>query len=178
MCHLAGAIRAPRGERSGMNRRPIVTLFLALVPAFGALAGAPALADPPAGVTYLGDPAASISAGVALPAGTAMLWLSGTPPGAPLGDMKLQSESILAKLDTALRAQGMSLRNVVYLRVYLVADKTTAKVDYKGWFDAYAESFGTAANPAKPARSTIAVASLVNPEWLIEIEAFAAYPKK
>jgi enamine deaminase RidA (YjgF/YER057c/UK114 family) len=62
--------------------------------------------------------------------------------------------------------------------VYLVADKATGKVDYKGWFDAYAESFGNAANPVKPARSTIAVAGLVQPDWLIEIEAFAAYPKR
>jgi enamine deaminase RidA (YjgF/YER057c/UK114 family) len=138
----------------------------------------PAAADAPLGVTYTGDAAASISVGVALPAGTSMYWMSGTPPAAPYGDMKSQSASILKKLDTGLRAQGLSLANVVYLRVYLVADKGTGKVDYKGWFDAYAEAFGNAANPVKPARSTIAVAGLVQPEWLIEIEAFAAYPKK
>jgi enamine deaminase RidA (YjgF/YER057c/UK114 family) len=138
----------------------------------------PAAADAPAAVTFTGDPAASISSGVALPAGTSLYWMSGTPPGAPLGDMKSQSESILKKLDAGLHAQGLSLANVVYLRVYLVADKASGKVDFKGWFDAYAESFGTAANPVKPARSTIAVAGLVQPDWLIEIEAFAAYPKR
>jgi hypothetical protein len=36
--------------------------------------------------------------------------------------------------------------------------------------------FGTAANPTKTARSTIGVAALVNPLYLIEIEAFAVYP--
>jgi enamine deaminase RidA (YjgF/YER057c/UK114 family) len=157
-----------------MKRLITFALTLAVI----ALAALPAAADAPPGMTFTGDPAASISAGVALPAGTAMFWMSGTPPSAPYGDMKSQSESILGKIDAALHAQGLSLRNVVYLRVYLVADKATAKVDYKGWFDAYAESFGTAANPTKPARSTIAVGSLVGPEWLIEIEAFAAYPKK
>jgi enamine deaminase RidA (YjgF/YER057c/UK114 family) len=151
--------------------------FLAVL-ALCAAAALPANADAPGTLTYTGDPAASISSGVVLPAGTAMYWISGTPPGAPFGDMKSQSESILKKLDTTLRAQGLSLANVAYLRVYLVADKATGKVDYKGWFDAYAESFGTAANPTKPARSTIAVAGLVQPDWLIEIEAFAAFPKK
>jgi enamine deaminase RidA (YjgF/YER057c/UK114 family) len=37
--------------------------------------------------------------------------------------------------------------------------------------------FGTAANPTKPARSTVGVSALVNPDWLIEIEAFAVFPK-
>jgi enamine deaminase RidA (YjgF/YER057c/UK114 family) len=151
--------------------------FALLLPLF-AFAPTRARADAPAAITYTGDPASAISAGVALPSGTAVYWMSGTPPSAPYGDMKAQSESILKKIDAALHAQGLTLGNVVYLRVYLVADKATAKVDYKGWFDAYAESFGTVANPTKPARSTVAVSSLVSPDWLIEIEAFAAYPKR
>lgn len=154
-----------------------IASFLALL-ALVAATALPAFADAPAGVTFSGDAASSISSGVALPAGTPVFWMSGTPPSAPFGDMKSQSQSILKKLDTGLRAQGLSLANVVYLRVYLVADKATGKVDYKGWFDAYAEAFGNATNATKPARSTVAVAGLVQPEWLIEIEAFAAYPKK
>jgi enamine deaminase RidA (YjgF/YER057c/UK114 family) len=50
------------------------------------------------------------------------------------------------------------------------------KCDYKGWFEAYAQFFGTKENPIKPARSTVGVASLVNPDWLIEIEAVAVCP--
>lgn len=152
-----------------------------VLPALFALFGAmtfPAAADAPATVTYTGDAAASISSGVALPAGTAVYWMSGTPPSAPLSDTKSQSQGILKKPDAGLRAQGLSLSNVVYLRVYHVADKTTGKVDYKGWFDAYAEAFGTTGDPTKPARSTLAVAGLVQPDCLIEIEAFAAYPKR
>ncbi len=91
--------------------------------------------------------------------------------------MKSQSESILKKIDAQLKEQGWSLRDVVYLTVFLVPDKT-GKVDYQGWFDAYAESFGTAANPTKPARATLAVAGLVNASWLIEISAVAAFSKK
>ena len=125
--------------------------FLIFSVAYAATA-LPAAADAPAAVTFTGEATASISSGVALPAGTSVYWMSGTPPSAPFGDMKSQSESILKKLDAGLHAQGLSLANVVYLRVYLVADKATGKVDYKGWFDAYAESFGTVANPTKPAR--------------------------
>ena len=32
-------------------------------------------------------------------------------------------------------------------------------------------------NPTKPARSTVGVAALVVPDWLIEIEAFAVFPE-
>lgn len=49
-------------------------------------------------------------------------------------------------------------------------------VDFQGWFDAYAQFFNTATTP-KVARSTVAVAGLVDPDWLIEIEAVAVYPK-
>jgi enamine deaminase RidA (YjgF/YER057c/UK114 family) len=39
---------------------------------------------------------------------------------------------------------------------------------------AYSERFGTAAQPNKPARSTMEVAGLVDPGWLVEIEVTAA----
>ena len=65
---------------------------------------------------------------------------------------------------------------VVYPRAYLVADPAKGAIDTDGWNAAYREVFGTAANPTKPARSTVGVSALVNPLWLIEIEAFAVYP--
>lgn len=138
----------------------------------------PGRADPPAGVTFTGAPNAPISSGVALPVGASGFWVSGTPPSPPYGDTKEQAESALRNIETVLRPQGLTLRDVVYLRVYLVSDKKKGAVDFKGWFDAYGEFFGTTANPTKTARSTLAVAGLVLPEWLIEIEAFAVYPKK
>lgn len=135
-----------------------------------------ARAEAPTAVTFTGDPRSSIASGVAIPANSAFFWVSGTPPSAPFGDMKSQAQSVLRNIGTTLQTQGLTLRDVVYLRVYVVADRTTGKIDYQGWFDAYAEAFGTAANPTKTARSTVAVAGLVRPEWLIEIEAFAVYP--
>ena len=72
----------------------------------------------------------------------------------------------------------LTLSDVTYLRVYLVADPALDnRVDYEGWFNAYAQFFNNEANPTKVARSTVAVAGLVDPGWLIEIEAVAVYPK-
>ncbi len=67
---------------------------------------------------------------------------------------------------------------MVYLRAYLVADPVLDnRVDFQGWFDAYAQFFNNENNPTKVARSTVAVAGLADPGWLIEIEAVAVYPK-
>jgi enamine deaminase RidA (YjgF/YER057c/UK114 family) len=70
------------------------------------------------------------------------------------------------------------MKDVVYLRCYLVADPATGKLDVDGWNAAYREFFGTAANPTKPARATVGVAALVVPLWLVEVEAFAVFPAK
>jgi enamine deaminase RidA (YjgF/YER057c/UK114 family) len=77
-----------------------------------------------------------------------------------------------------LKEKGLSLKDVIYLRVYVVPDPQKGnKPDFEGWFAAYADFFNNAANPTKTARSTISVPALVNADWLIEIEAVAAYPK-
>jgi enamine deaminase RidA (YjgF/YER057c/UK114 family) len=142
---------------------------------------------PPAAVTFYGSPSSPISGGVVIPAGAAFVWTSGTVPptvnpGAPagdrarFGDTKTQAAGILKAFETQLAAQGLTMADVVYLRAYLVADPAKGGIDTDGWNAAYREVFGTAANPIKPARSTVGVAALVNPLWLIEVEAFAVYP--
>ena len=83
----------------------------------------------------------------------------------------------MTRFQTLLADGGLSLEDVVYLRVYLVSDPVLGKVDYQGWFDAYAEFFNKD-NVPKVARSTLAVAGLVDSGWLVEIEAVAVYPKK
>lgn len=147
-----------------------------------------ARAEPPAEVNFSGAAESPISSDVALPAGRALYFTSGTVPPVldvkaavgsreHYGDTQTQGVGTLKKIEELLRARGLSMRDVIYLRVYLTADKEKGGAfDYKGWFDAYAQFFGTKENPTKPARSTMGVAGLVNPEWLIEIEAVAAYP--
>ena len=148
-----------------------------------------ARAEAPAEVRFTGDPSWPIASGVALPAGRAVFWTSGTVPaqlnkdGASVheryGDTYAQAVSCLTNIQGVLKEQGLTLRDVVYLRVYLVPDAARGgKPDYAGWFKAYGEHFNNARNPVKTARSTVGVQSLVNPDWLIEIEAFAVYPAK
>ncbi len=147
-----------------------------------------ASAQSPMNVTFTGSARSPISSNVAVPAGKGYLWTSGTVPAvadtsapagsaARFGDTKAQGISILRNIEAQLKEKGLTMKDVIYLRVYVVADKNKGNTfDYQGWFDAYAQFFGTPANPAKPARSTVGVAGLVNADWLIEIEAFAVYP--
>jgi enamine deaminase RidA (YjgF/YER057c/UK114 family) len=142
----------------------------------------------PDNVDFKGRARSNISESVAIPANTAFVWTSGTgpsvadtsaPAGSPAryGDMKTQSASALRNVEAALKERGLSLKDVVYLRAYLVPESGGA-VDSRGWNEAYGQFFNTAENPVKPARSTVAVAALVVPAWLVEIEAFAVYPKR
>ena len=142
----------------------------------------------PQKITFYGSVQSSISSSVAVPAKQAYLWTSGTVPPVTnpdatvgtrdrYGDTKTQATGIIKQIDTVLKQAGLSLADVIYLRAYLVADSALDnKVDFQGWFDAYAQFFNTATTP-KVARSSVAVAGLVDPGWLIEIEAFAVYPK-
>jgi len=140
-------------------------------------------------VTFYGNPASPISAGAVIPGGAAQVWVSGTtppvlkadaPPGSPAryGDTRTQAAGILKNIETQLKAQNLTMKDVVYLRAYLVPDPAKGgKIDTAGWNAAYTEVFGTAANPTKTARSTVGVVALVNADFLIEIEAFAVVPK-
>ncbi len=142
----------------------------------------------PERITFYGSVQSSISSAVAVPGDQAYLWTSGTVPpvinsDAPLhsrdsyGDTKTQAIGIIQQLETVLGQAGLSLADVIYLRAYLVADPAlNNQIDFEGWFNAYAQFFNTRKTP-KVARSSVAVAGLVDPGWLIEIEAFAVYPK-
>jgi enamine deaminase RidA (YjgF/YER057c/UK114 family) len=155
-------------------------------------AATPTPAPIPEAITFMPAAAANspISAAVAVPAGQTLLLTSGTvppvadekaPAGSPdrFGDTKTQAIGALRNIESQLKKAGLGLKDVIYLRVYITADKTKGwHFDYPGWFEAYGQFFGTAENPVKPARSTVGVASLVNPDWLVEIEAVAAYPNK
>lgn len=153
------------------------------------LAAALARAEAPTSVSFTGDAGWSIASGVALPAGRAHFWTSGTVPdlikkdGATVyeryGDTYTQSVSVLRNIAQVLAEKGLTLKDVVYLRVYLTPDAAAGgKPDFAGWFKAYGEFFNNPANPAKTARSTMAVAALVSPDWLVEIEAFAVFPER
>lgn len=133
-----------------------------------------------------GQTPSPILAGVVVPPGTSLFYLSGQVPLAAdktkppesieaYGDTKTQAISVFTKIKGLLADQGLGLGDVVKLTVYLVGDpKNGGKLDFKGFSDAYAQFFGTTAQPNIVARTTVQVAALANPGFLIEVEATAA----
>jgi enamine deaminase RidA (YjgF/YER057c/UK114 family) len=171
-------------------RRLLLLAMILFLPAAAAAQPPPVTAPSgPSQVTFYGSPQSAIASGVVIPADRAFVWTSGTTPSAAkadapagsrerYGDTRTQAASILRTIATQLKAQGLSMKDVVYLRAYLVPDPTKEnKMDQAGWSAAYGEVFGTAENPTKPARSSVGVSQLVNADFLIEIEAFAVFPK-
>ena len=148
-----------------------------------ALSGAAAAQE----VQRRGAPDAPISASVELPQWSRLVYVSGTVPdpvdaGAPpgsaqrYGDTAAQTRSVLRKIAAQLASHGLGLGDVVMMRVFLVAPPGEARMDFAGMMTAYREVFGTEAQPMRPARSTMQVAGLVDPGWLVEIEVTAATP--
>jgi len=145
----------------------------------------PAIAS--AEVTRLAGPAQSpILAGVTVPAGTTLVLLSGQVPPAldptkaadaidTYGDTRTQATGVFRKIEALLRQQGLGLKDVIKLTVFLVGDpKNGGTLDFKGFSEAYGQFFGTADQPNKVARSVVQVSALANPGFLVEIEATAA----
>jgi 2-iminobutanoate/2-iminopropanoate deaminase len=83
--------------------------------------------------------------------------------GAVVGDVKAQTERILANLRAVLRASGLTTANVVKTTVYL-----TDLADYPAMNEVYATFFTT----APPARATVQVVALPKGAR-VEIEAIA-----
>jgi enamine deaminase RidA (YjgF/YER057c/UK114 family) len=129
-----------------------------------------------------------ISAAVEVPAGKSTVYLSGMVPvaadaAAPrdsiaaYGDTKTQTISVLNVIKTQLEALGLGMGDVVKMQVFLVGDpKQGGKLDFAGFMQGYSEFFGTKDQPNLPARSTMQVAALVNPGFLVEIEVTAVRP--
>jgi len=153
----------------------ICGIFAAGLAVSGAMAEAP---------KRIGPEASPISASVSVPPGGRLVYISGTVPDAVdpkapegsvarFGDTEAQTRSVLRKVEAGLKEQGLGLGDVVMMRVFLVAPPGQ-RMDFAGMMKAYREFFGTAAQPNKPARSTMQVAGLVDPGWLVEIEVTAA----
>ena len=154
------------------------SLFFLLLAALGA----PAAAQD---IRRVGAPGAAISASVEVPAGSRLIYVSGSVPdvadaGAPAGsvqrygDTATQARSVFRRIEAQLAQHGLGLSDVVMMRVFLVAPPGQGRMDFAGMMTAYREFFGTAEQPGKPARSTMQVAGLVDPGWLVEIEVTAA----
>lgn len=137
-------------------------------------------------VVHQGPAESAIATLTAVPPGYGMVYVSGmVPPAidpkapagstAMYGDTQTQTLGVLKRLSDALQTRGLTFSDVVMMRVYLVGDPAKGgKMDFDGMMAAYKQFFGTAAQPNKPARVTVQVASLVGPGMLVEIEVQAA----
>ena len=94
-------------------------------------------------------------------AGSAPIMADGSDPPP---DAYGQTKRCLEIVADALRQAGSSLEDVVRTRVYLT-DATA--------FDGFAKAHGEAFPEVRPANTTVVVAALLDPRWLLEIEAEA-----
>ncbi|MEO1347300.1 MAG: Rid family hydrolase [Cyanobacteria bacterium J06635_15] len=139
-------------------------------------------ATPPDSVTFFDNPDLQISNGVAVPRDTSYFFTSGLTPR-PLSDGTYepstfdQSVDVLSRIEALLAEEALSMSDVIAMNVYLTADPETGEVDYQSWFDAYGQFFDNEENPVKTARTVVAVADLIDPDWRVEASAIAVYPR-
>ena len=129
-----------------------------------------------------------IAAAVEIPAGKTTVYVSGMVPRvtneqaprnsiASFGDTRTQTVSVLQAIEQALQRIDLALKDVVKMQVFLVADPAKEnRMDFAGFMEGYTQFFGIAQQPNLPSRSVMAVAGLVNPGWLVEIEVTAVRP--
>ena len=84
--------------------------------------------------------------------------------GEPPPDAYGQAKRCIEIVERALLEAGSSLADVVRTRVYLVRLED---------FEAVGRAHGEAFSAIRPANTTVVVAALVDPRWLVEIEADA-----
>lgn len=138
-------------------------------------------------VRHSSSPPGMILQGVTIPAGAETLILSGQLPSAidvsakptsveSFGDTKTQTISTLNKIKGILASHGYAMSDVVKMTVFVTADpkRGDGKMDFAGMNEGYRMFFGTAENPNVVARSTVQVAALAGPYYLVEIEVMAA----
>src|SRR3954470_789006 len=92
------------------------------------------------------------------------------------GDVKSQTVGVLNRIKGILEGLGLGMGDVVKMQVFLVHD-ARGPMDFKAFMEGYTQFFGDA-QPNLPARTTVGVASLANPGFLVEIEVIAAKDAK
>ncbi|PTQ07783.1 endonuclease [Sphingomonas oleivorans] len=146
-------------------------------------------ASPAQIVKHANTPPALILQGVTVPAGAETLYLSGqlASPIDPtkkssdiksfedLGDTKTQTISTLNKIKGILASKGYTMADIIKMTVFVAAAPGfDGKMDFKGMNEGFSQFFNTAENPTTVARSTVQVANLAGPYFLVEIEVTAA----
>lgn len=95
--------------------------------------------------------------------------VSGTGPvGADTADPATQTEQCLMLIASILKEAGSSIEHVVRTRVYL-----TRLEDWEEIGRIHGKYFSI----VRPAATMVVIASLLNPDWRVEIEAEAVIPE-
>ncbi|WP_310498691.1 Rid family hydrolase [Sandarakinorhabdus sp.] len=151
--------------------------------ALSCVVAAPAMAAPKANVQKItSTPPGRILVGAKVAAKAETFYLSGqlaSPVDASqpseYGDTKTQTISTLKKIKAALEANGYKMADIVRMDAYLTAAPNMAgKMDFAGFNAGFAEFFGTAENPTTVSRTTMQVAALAGPQFLVELTVIAA----
>ena len=152
-------------------------LSLALASALLLPAAASAAPDP---IIRMGAPESPIASLTLVPAGYDLAFVSGATPGAqgqakPVGT-EAQTMDVLTKIAALLKAQNMTMGDVVVMRVFLGVDPDKGgHADRAGMNAAFKTFFGTPEQPNKPARTTVAVTDMAVGSF-VEIDAIGARP--
>ena len=159
-----------------------------LLAAFAITAALPAAANDVVRHKYPGSDF-PIAMAVEVPAGKKLVFVSGSGPAvadksakpdspAAYGDTQAQTLSVLEQIDANLKKIGLTMKDVVKMQVFLVGDPAKeGRMDFAGFMQGYRKHFGTPEQPNLPARTTVQVAALPNPGWLVEIEVTAVAPQ-
>jgi enamine deaminase RidA (YjgF/YER057c/UK114 family) len=86
------------------------------------------------------------------------------------GDIKQQTEQVLANLKSALKAGGAELDHIVKWNVYVVQGQNIQPA-----FEAFQQFWGR--RPEPPAITFVFVSGLGNPDFLVEMDAIAVVPQ-
>lgn len=107
--------------------------------------------------------------GVEVAAGARTLHVSGqigmAPDGSLATDFDGQCRQAIQNLEAVLKSAGMTVKDVVKLSFFL-----TRREDMAALVDVRKDLF----NGVRPAITTVFIAGLVSPDWLVEVEAIAA----
>jgi 2-iminobutanoate/2-iminopropanoate deaminase len=132
-------------------------------------------------VEKVGTPGGRILTAAKVKAGATTVYLSGnlaspaTAGGSDYGDTKAQTISTLKKIKDLLAAHGMTMADIVRMDAYLVAAPgMEGKMDFAGFNAGFAEFFNNAENPTTTTRTTMQVAALAGPQFLVELTVIAA----
>lgn len=152
---------------------------LAAALSLAALAAATATTASAADITRVyANPDAAITSLTRVPAGYDLVFVSGATPGAqgqprPVGT-EAQTIDVLNKIKKLLADQDMTMGDVVVMRVFLGVDPDKGgHADRAGMNAAFKTFFGTADQPNRPARTTVAITDN-QPGNFVEIDAIAA----